>query len=793
MKMDYLILNQFNEKIVNAMLLKNKKILFGILLIFTGVLLSAFTPTNDDIAQKIQLVDVEKQEKELQADLLLKKANDFLLRKDYEKACNLYLKTISLLSSMHLNNERINKKMDNVRESLSLSYMYWASMLLKQAQETAELGKIKNAIELCQKATEINPDIKSKANNLIKQLQQEKNSLDYKNFTSEKTFNTSHADKEYNADVLYEQGKVLLKENKLNEAKEKFENILVLNPYNSRAIEYLKEINNKIYNKGLARTNITFDQRLAEENWSKIPPTVSKTFSGERIDVTGVTPILKQSETVGLLKKKLDTIKIKHLDFEDVPAATALLYLKQESVKLDPEGKGINLFLILPEQKADTETGQQQSQNQSQVTDNNQTPPPKVEQYLVTIILDNVTLAQAIDYICKATGLKYKVENYAVKIVAPNIPFDEMETRVYPIEKDIFGTAVTETVPSYSNPSIDLKTFFIDRGINFPTGALALYDAKISRLIVKNTTSELAKLEALFSKLNVFVPEVSIQAKFVELKQKDFDELGFEWRLTPANASTNDAINRYATTQATAAEQQADRAFGFYIEQDDTRIDGVIHALDQNRRTQTISAPKVTTLSGHRATIRMVTETYYPTGWSDASTSTQSGSGSSANIAYKIPSTPIFGDPTDLGVIFSVTPYVCNDNYTIDLELEPQTQAFAGWSDYSYTDTGDSTSTFGLDFTILMPQIKARMVQTRVRIYDGETVVMGGGLTDATTTIHDKIPFLGDIPLIGRFFTSEYQDTEKVNLLIFTKVQLINPDGSLLRPPGNNGMPRFRD
>ena len=78
-------------------------------------------------------------------------------------------------------------------------------------------------------------------------------------------------------------------------------------------------------------------------------------------------------------------------------------------------------------------------------------------------------------------------------------------------------------------------------------------------------------------------------------------------------------------------------------------------------------------------------------------------------------------------------------------------------------------------------------------LHDGETIVFGGVNKDDTTTINDKIPILGDLPLIGRFFQSRYSKSGKANLLIFITARLVKPDGSAFFPERKlaRGVPEF--
>jgi general secretion pathway protein D len=82
-------------------------------------------------------------------------------------------------------------------------------------------------------------------------------------------------------------------------------------------------------------------------------------------------------------------------------------------------------------------------------------------------------------------------------------------------------------------------------------------------------------------------------------------------------------------------------------------------------------------------------------------------------------------------------------------------------------------------FTVPMEQpfFKERSIDTHVSIYNGATIVMGGLITEERKSMEDKIPFLGDIPYLGRFFRSRSEWSNKRNLLIFVTARLVDPRG----------------
>ena len=74
-------------------------------------------------------------------------------------------------------------------------------------------------------------------------------------------------------------------------------------------------------------------------------------------------------------------------------------------------------------------------------------------------------------------------------------------------------------------------------------------------------------------------------------------------------------------------------------------------------------------------------------------------------------------------------------------------------------------------------------------ISDNETIVIGGMITDSTVTVENKVPFLGDIPLLGNFFKNKSKTVKKTNLLIFVTARMLQPDGSPYFASDSRGRP----
>ena len=268
----------------------------------------------------------------------------------------------------------------------------------------------------------------------------------------------------------------------------------------------------------------------------------------------------------------------------------------------------------------------------------------------------------------------------------------------------------------------------------------------------------------------------------------------------------------------------------------------ILHMLSQRSDTDLLSAPKVVTKSGEQAIIKVVTEYIYPQDYnvqlqssSSGSSGGTSGGGQSAILAVVEPQNFTM---REVGVILDVIPTYSEANGgTIDLELKPAVIDEPIWYNYgmripftgntssgtmadigniftgmstalaqigatltpdetaalaknvvaSATDAAANVSTSSsstmtwYDAPMQQPFFHVRSIESKVSITPGATVVMGGLITEARKAMDDKIPFLGDLPYIGRLFRSHAEKTTKRNLLIFVTGRLITPSGRELR------------
>jgi general secretion pathway protein D len=210
-------------------------------------------------------------------------------------------------------------------------------------------------------------------------------------------------------------------------------------------------------------------------------------------------------------------------------------------------------------------------------------------------------------------------------------------------------------------------------------------------------------------------------------------------------------------------------------------VNAVVRALSQKQGTDLLSAPKVTVLSGNPATITVAQELRYPQSFGQTQSQVGTGSasgGGSAGVAITA-GTPQEFTTRNVGVELKVTPTVEEDDYSISLDLNPRVTEFDGFVEYGGPSVAISGSTtVNVPSGFYQPIFSVRDISTKVTIWDGATLIMGGLTREEVKKVNDKVPVIGDIPLLGKLFRSKGESAQKRNLLIFVTANLLSPGGS---------------
>jgi len=383
-----------------------------------------------------------------------------------------------------------------------------------------------------------------------------------------------------------------------------------------------------------------------------------------------------------------------------------------------------------------------------------------------------------------------------------------------------------------------LRHFLQQAGVNFDAvpGSSLAYDG--SSIIVTHTARNLERIRNILNRYND-IRQVEIEAKFMEVQEGALEELGVSWNLNTKETQRNaGAQARYMTSgrnlstafASNVATQQGsitrpvtigsngeitagiDTVFdnsppaipnapylgvgasalasvtGVIGEFD---VNAVVRALSQKQGTDLLSAPKVTVLSGNPATITVAQELRYPQSFGQTQSQVGTGSasgGGSAGVAITA-GTPQDFTTRNIGVELKVTPTVEEDDYSISLDLNPRVTEFDGFVEYGGPSVAISGSTtVNVPSGFYQPIFSVRDISTKVTIWDGATLIMGGLTREEVKKVNDKVPVVGDIPVLGRLFKSKGESAQKRNLLIFVTANLLSPGGS----PKKQALPNVR-
>lgn len=279
-------------------------------------------------------------------------------------------------------------------------------------------------------------------------------------------------------------------------------------------------------------------------------------------------------------------------------------------------------------------------------------------------------------------------------------------------------------------------------GTTVPTDTVVQYDEETNSVIVitdAETNREIAKV---VSALDKPVPQVLIKVLFLEVTHSKSLDLGVEGSVK-FNGHGND-VHTASTDFGVAAAQQG----GFY---NVTNVDfqATLRALATTGKLEVLSRPSVLARNNETATITIGQEVPFITN------SRITDAGQTINtVQYQ-----------DIGIILDVTPHISAEKL-VEMDVSPEIS----------TLTAD---TVPISDTVNAPVIAKRSAQTRVVVADGKTCVIGGLMEDNDTQSVNKVPILGDIPLLGMLFKRTITNKTKTELLIFLTPYVVDTANAL--------------
>jgi type II secretory pathway component GspD/PulD (secretin) len=370
-----------------------------------------------------------------------------------------------------------------------------------------------------------------------------------------------------------------------------------------------------------------------------------------------------------------------------------------------------------------------------------------------TASLTDLTFEQSIAYVAEATGCEYRVDG---KVLVVNS--SALRSMVFPLrylDPGAAGDAVAKVVSG--------------RGTVAPFsgggGSGLTASTKENALIVTDTPERLEAVRRVLDQIDLRPQLIAIEAKLVETTLGNDESLGIDWQMRasasgatlpttfpfPKSAGSGDFTAQpnpnnqvggvgpaFPPGQAFPYASPSDFTFGKLSFQE---FSAAMDLLKQESSTNLVSAPKVTTLDNQQAEI--VVGTVVPIARYERLKET----GTLEITGY---------DDKKVGVRLLVTPHVGGDS-TLVLTVSPEISEILEYR-------GQFNE---------RPVTSTRSASTQVVMRSGETVMIGGLIKEVSTKVVRKVPFLGDIPLLGALFTHRTTSKQKVDLMIFITPHLI--------------------
>jgi general secretion pathway protein D len=306
-------------------------------------------------------------------------------------------------------------------------------------------------------------------------------------------------------------------------------------------------------------------------------------------------------------------------------------------------------------------------------------------------------------------------------------------------------------------------------------------DKATNSLIVVASPGDYETIKDVIQKLDIRRRQVYVEAAIIEMSLSKQRELGFEYQAVNYNTDTNKTSviggTNFGTIGTVAASGPAGLAgingltigaikgtFSFNGV-DYLSVGALLHALQTDSNVNVLSTPNILTMDNQKAEIMVGQNVPFVTGQSQSATT-------GGNVQTLI-------DRKDVGISLKLTPQITSDdNVRLDV----------------YQEISDVITTTGLNPNVVGPTTSKRSASTTVVVKDGQTMVIGGLIRDNVTSSTSKVPFLGDIPILGWLFKSKSTKVEKTNLMIFITPYIIKneSDASEITKRKEEGLEQFR-
>jgi type IV pilus assembly protein PilQ len=344
----------------------------------------------------------------------------------------------------------------------------------------------------------------------------------------------------------------------------------------------------------------------------------------------------------------------------------------------------------------------------------------------LSIHMRNVPIDQAVNLVVRAAGLAYERIGNSILVADPASLKEETGLSSYVVDLKYASAADVKAALKSLKAEIE-----VDRSGN--------------RMIVVTSPRVISEIREIVEKLDVPARQVMLEARVVEVSTDAAKKLGIDWDLLTrqsflfvegnydSSIGFGDQISNLKVFPNTPGEHDIFKLNNFSRQAQVFRV--AIDAMIQDGNARVLANPKIATLNGHEAGMLVGQRIPFVV------SGTVFAGGGAAPVERV--------EREEVGIKLNITPLINADGY-ITTEIRPEVSVVTAF-------TGQNND---------LPVISTRQATTTVRLKDGNSVIIGGLLSEEKVSIVTKVPFLGQIPIIGYLFQHHDQRTRKTDLVI---------------------------
>ncbi|MFH0889150.1 MAG: hypothetical protein V1871_08090 [Planctomycetota bacterium] len=399
----------------------------------------------------------------------------------------------------------------------------------------------------------------------------------------------------------------------------------------------------------------------------------------------------------------------------------------------------------------------------------------------VTMILSDVPWIEALNNLVKTAGFSLVREKYnVIRIVKAETLKEQLETRIFRLKYLMpgapFKASITTpyAVGSVKAPGDAIKEFtllnilknMLSRKGGTLIGSLE-YDIKTKSIIVQDIKTVLDSIEKILDQLDVAPRQVLIELKFVSTTNDDLINLGLKYEFGGAGKAdlitAKPSPSSVSTTLPFGFGRKQDASFSqFFLSSYDAST--ILRLFKGDTKTKFIQEPNLLSIDGEEATVFVGELIRYP----------------QTKVTYSSAGIPLYelteatNSPINVGFQLWVTPHIVRDTNKIIINLIPRLEDLSG------ADNGFETYEIGGQ-SLRLPRVRQSTIVTNLIIDSGQTAIVGGLVDERLTKVLERVPFLGDIPLISNLFRYKSGTLSERKLLVFVTPRIITSAESTVK------------